>query len=109
MEEDSAGIARHRHGFAVGGVRHTGNHAAQVASEISAARAHAATVLPLAAIPGATAFGNASGENISFNIAFPRGVYYYLVGVSYPKGTPNAPSLVQLSTAAKRLYARAGH
>jgi hypothetical protein len=78
----------------------------EVASEASTAGAHGAAVLPLATIPGAKGFGNASGESIGINVAFPNGPYYYLVGVGYPKGTPNAPSIVALTAAAKRLYAR---
>jgi hypothetical protein len=79
---------------------------ADAATEVRMGEAHGASPFAVPTIPGARGFGGANGGTTGYNVAFAVGPYYYLVGVGYGTGTPQAPTRQNLITAARRLYAR---
>jgi hypothetical protein len=78
----------------------------ELAKQAAKARGAAVVELNEAHIPGAWVLGTASGGTIDVNVVFTDATYYYRVAVTYPKGTPGAPSIVPLTLAAERLYRR---
>lgn len=80
--------------------------AANVEHEVRASAAHGARPFAVAGIPGAKGFGGISNGTAGYNVAFPIGPYYYLVGVGYSTEAAAAPTREQLIAAARRLYAR---
>jgi len=79
---------------------------ADVVREVTMGEAHGAKPFPTPAIPGAKGFGGVNGVTTGYNVAFAVGPYYYLVGVGYPSGIPNAPTRQDLINGAHRLYTR---
>jgi hypothetical protein len=73
---------------------------------------HAATAngpwvtFPVHGIPGARGFEQLSSQGNGRNVAFPEGVYYYIVGAGWGGPSSNAVSRSTVKAAALRLYQR---
>jgi hypothetical protein len=75
----------------------------EVAAQLKLALARRENAFSVPGIPGARGFGSVASSTDA-NVAFPVGVYYYLVGFSAPNS--GAPTHAQLIAAAQRLYGR---
>jgi hypothetical protein len=76
------------------------------ANEPSRGRAKSYTTFPVPGVPGAHGFTLTTQQTSGHNIIFADGPFTYHLGVGWGNQAGNPPTLAQLITAAKALYAR---